>query len=200
MSTIIPLFTTLLQKLHYDPPKDLIDYVHEYYEQYKYRGVQRTVRLGWQSKPHKIPQLQPIQEYLSDNVYTIPLMYGNAWININHTGAHNVSHIHPLTDYTCVYYLTDGSNLILEHPHPYEQYATTLSMKDELKEQYNIKGKHKLKPSKGDLLIFPSYVPHSVEVNTTKQDRISLSWGAVSKDVIKTASWYQDIQSASVTD
>ncbi len=201
MSKIIPLFTTLLQKLQYDPPKDLIDYVHEYYEQYKYRGVQRSVRLGWQSKPHKIPQLQPVQDYLSDNVYASTLIYGNPWINVNHTGAHNVSHVHPLTDYTCVYYLTDAcSSITLENPDTFRQYSTILSLNNEIKKQHNIKPKHRLKPSKGDLLIFPSYVPHSVEINTTKQDRISLSWGAVSKDVLDTASWYQDLKSAPVSD
>lgn len=201
MSTIVPLFTTLLQQLNYDPPKDLLDYVQEYYEQYKYRGVQRSVRLGWQSKPHKIPQLKPVQDYLSDNVYTTPLMYGNAWINVNHTGAHNVTHVHPLTDYTCVYYLTDACSCItLENPHPYEQYPTVLATKEQIKKQYNIKPKHRITPSKGDLLIFPSYVPHSVEVNTKKETRISLSWGAVSSDVLATASWYQDLQSAPVSD
>jgi len=178
MSTIVPLYTTLLQKVNYDPPKDLIDYIDQYYEQYKYRGVQRSSRLGWQSKLHKIPQLQPVQDYLSDNLHTSPLVWSNAWININHTGAYNISHIHANCDYTCVYYLTDEcSNLILEHPHLYEQYNAVKSVNDELKEQYNIKLVYKQQPSKGDLLIFPSYVPHRVEPNTSNNIRISMSWG-----------------------
>jgi len=179
MSMITPLFTTLLQELNYPPPKDLIDYVHQYYEQYKYRGVQRSVRVGWQSKLHKITQLQPVQDYLSDNLHTCPLIWSNAWMNINHTGAYNISHVHAATDFTCVYYLTDEcSTLVLEHPHLYEQHNAIKAITDEqLIQQHNIKMVHKLQPSKGDLLIFPSYVPHRVEPNMSSNDRISMSWG-----------------------
>ena len=200
MSTIVPLFPTLLLKLEIDPPKDLIDFVHTYYKQKKYTPKQRSNRLGWQSSTLDIPQLQPVHQHIHDNT-TIDLALGPAWINVNHTGAHNVTHVHPLTDYTCVYYLTDACSCItLENPHPYEQYPTVLATKDQIKKQYNIKPKHRITPSKGDLLIFPSYVPHSVEVNTKKETRISLSWGAVSSDVLATASWYQDLQSAPVSD
>ena len=67
---IVPLFTTLLQTLNYDPPKDLIDYINQYYDQHKYRGKQRSSRVGWQSKLHKIQQLQPVQDYLQNNIHT----------------------------------------------------------------------------------------------------------------------------------
>ena len=179
MSTIIPLFPTLLQKLKYDPPKDLIDYIDQYYEQYKYRGKQRSSRVGWQSKLHKIQQLQPVQNYLDLNLHTSPLVWSNAWININNTGAYNISHIHANCDYTCIYYLTDQcSDLVLEHPHLYEQHNAIQAITDEqLIEQHNIKMVHKLQPSKGDLLIFPAYVPHRVEPNISTNLRISISWG-----------------------
>ncbi|AIX26783.1 2OG-Fe(II) oxygenase [Synechococcus phage ACG-2014i] len=179
MFMIVPLFTTLLQTLNYDPPKDLIDYINQYYDQHKYRGKQRSSRVGWQSKLHKIQQLQPVQDYLQDNIHTCQLVWSNAWININHTGAYNISHVHPNCDFTCVYYLTDEcSNLVLEHPHLYEQYNAIKAITDQqLKQQYNIKLVHKLQPSKGDLLIFPAYLPHRVEPNTSNNTRISLSWG-----------------------
>ena len=195
MSMITPLFTTLLQTLNYDPPKDLIDYIDQYYEQYKYRGLQRSSRIGWQSKPHKIPQLQPVQQYLSDNVYTGELVHGNAWININSTGAYNVSHIHANCDFTCVYYLSDEcSKLVLEHPHLYEQHNSVKAITDtELKEKYNIKVNHQLSPKKGDLLMFPSYVPHRVETNTSNKVRISMSWGAMSNQELQRCSWYTDM-------
>ncbi|AOV59768.1 hypothetical protein N231010_069 [Synechococcus phage S-CAM4] len=178
MFMITPLFPTLLQTLNYNPPKDLIDHINQYYQQYKYRGKQRSSRLGWQSKPHNIQQLQPIYQHIHDNV-DINLTLNDAWININYQGAYNITHIHPNTDYTFVYYPYDHNTLlVLDCPNMYTQHNHLHYQSNYTKQQYNLSLEHKIQPSKGMLLMFPSYVPHRVEVNTLPQDRISLSWSA----------------------
>jgi uncharacterized protein (TIGR02466 family) len=178
MSTITPLFPTLLQTLNYDPPKDLTDYINQYYQQYKYRGKERSSRLGWQSKVHNISQLQPIQQHIQDNV-GIDLTFHNAWININYQGAYNITHIHPNSDYTFVYYPHDhNTSLVLECPYMYTHYNHIIYQSKHTKEQYNLALEHKIQPSIGTILMFPSYIPHRVEVNPLPHDRISLSWGA----------------------
>ena len=178
MSTITPLFPTLLRTLKYDPPKDLIDYIDQYHQQYKYRGKERSSRLGWQSKAHNIPQLQSIQQHVQDNV-DINLTMLHAWININYQGAYNVTHIHPNSDYTFVYYPYDHNTLlVLDCPNMYTQHNHIIYQSKHTKEQYNLSLEHKIQPSIGTILMFPSYVPHRVEVNTLPHDRISLSWGA----------------------
>ena len=178
MSTITPLFPTLLQTLKYDPPKDLIDYINQYYQQYKYRGKKRSNRLGWQSKPHNIQQLHPIQQHIQDNV-GIDLTFHDAWININYQGAYNITHIHPNSDYTFVYYSHDhNTSLVLECPHMYTHHNHITYQPKHTKQQYNLSLEHKIQPTKGTILMFPSYVQHRVEVNPVSHDRISLSWGA----------------------
>ena len=178
MSTITPLFPTLLQTLKYDPPKDLIDHINQYYQQYKYRGKKRSNRLGWQSKPHNIQQLHPIQQHIQDNV-GIDLTFHDAWININYQGAYNITHIHPNSDYTFVYYSHDhNTSLVLECPYMYTHHNHITYQPKHTKQQYNLSLEHKIQPTKGTILMFPSYVPHRVEVNPVSHDRISLSWGA----------------------
>ena len=184
MSTIVPLFTTLLQKLNYDPPKDLIDYIDQYYQQHKYSVNQRSSRLGWQSKLHYIQQLQPVYDYIKQNIYvSIDIELKKAWINVNHQGAYNVTHIHPNCDYTFVYYITDSkAPLILETSNVYERYNHVVSVDQQYRQQYNILTEYKVKPNKGDIIIFPSYVPHRVEPNKENHHRISISFGGVCID------------------
>ena len=184
MSTIIPLFTTLLQKLNYPPPKDLIDYIQQYYQQNKYTARERSSRLGWQSSPHNIQQLQPIYNYIEQHIYLdCNIKLGNAWININHQGAYNVTHVHPNCDYTFVYYITDSTAPIkLQSPNVYERYNHLVSIDKELKKQYGMSTEYTVYPNKGDILIFPSYVPHRVEPNQDSTHRISLSFGGNCRD------------------
>lgn len=174
---ITPLFPTLLQTLNYDPPKDLIDYIDQYYQQHS-QSNQRSSRLGWQSLPHYIHHLQPIYQHIHD-IIDINLTMTHAWININSQHAYNVTHIHPNTDYTFVYYLSQyNSPIVLDCPNMYTQHNHLKYQPKYIKQQYNLSLEHKIHPTKGMLLMFPSYVPHRVEVNPLPHNRLSLSWGA----------------------
>lgn len=180
---IEPLFPSLLLRLNYDPPLDLIDYVDHYYEQHKYRGTQRSNRLGWQSHPHTIDQLHPILQFIDLNTYTTPLTHNEQWININPLHGYNITHTHPNSDYTFVYYLTDDNvSINLVHPHLHEQHNHYISLLPEYKQQYPSGHRVSITPNKGDILMFPSYIPHYVTSNN-KSTRISLSWNSNVKGV-----------------
>ena len=184
MSTITPLFPTLLLTLNYPPPKDLVDYCDTYYQEKKYTARERSNRLGWQSKPHIIKELGPVLGQIDRHTYTKPLIHGQAWININPTHGYNVSHIHPNSDYTFVYYLTDDNvDIHLQHPHVYEQHNHYLSLQQQYKEQYPSGHIVSITPNKGDILMFPSYIPHFVDSNNKSSKRVSISWNSDVKDL-----------------
>lgn len=171
------LFPTLLQTFNIQPEQHLIDYCYEVYNKEKFRVHQRSNRLGFQSDPHVIKQLQPIHDYIDEHTITSKLIHGRAWVNINPIGGYNVGHIHPNSDYTCVYYLTETTvPIVLTHPHQFEQFNHQVSIKKDAVQQYGMGAIEKIKPKKGDILLFPSYVPHHVESNNVSRDRISISW------------------------
>ncbi len=178
------LFSTLLQTFNYEPPKELIDYCYRLYEQKKFQSKQRSIRLGFQSDGHVIDELQPILDYVDENTITTKLIHGEAWVNINPMGGYNVGHIHPNSDYTFVYYLTHTKvPIVLNHPHMYEQVTHTCSLTKGISEQYNMKSCYYITPKLGDILMFPSYVPHHVESNNEMNNRISISWNSDSANV-----------------
>ena len=88
------------------------------------------------------------------------------------------------TDYTFVYYLTDDNvDIHLQHPHVYEQHNHYISLLPEYKEQYPSGHMVNISPSKGDILMFPSYIPHFVDSNNKSTKRISISWNSDVKDL-----------------
>ena len=182
--SVKPLFSSYIQQLHYYPPPSLIDHCLQEYNKHKFIDKTRSIRLGWQSKTHSIPQLQTVLDYIDDHTVTTKLVHGDAWININPTGGYNVSHIHPNSDYTFVYYLTDSNvPLVLTNPHLYEQHNATVSLSDTVRTQFNIQPYYSITPHQGDILMFPSYIPHHVECNNEMHDRISISWNSDSMNV-----------------
>ena len=99
-----------------------------------------------------------------------------SWINNHNTGDHAPVHNHTNCYYSGIYYLNapiDGGGLFFHHPelmrskiikvesHTYNKYNSELYF-------------HELK--KNSLLIFPSHLPHSTEVNKSDQVRFSLAF------------------------
>ena len=175
------LFPTLLQRFNLEPHQELIDKCYEVYNKEKF-GVyrnQRSNRLGFQSAPQVIDELKPVRDYIDEHTITTELIHGRAWININPLRGYHIQHTHPNSDYACVYYLTDSpSKIVLTHPHQFEQFNHQVSIKDDAAKQYgvNMSESMRIVPKKGDILLFPAYVPHYVDSNTVSRDRISISW------------------------
>lgn len=100
----------------------------------------------------------------------------NFWYNINGHRDYNVAHNHPTATLSAVYWSQtpqDCGDLVLHNrvENDYIQ-MTWGGNKDN---NYNV-SKIKVNPVPGRLLLFPSWVYHSVDCNLSQEDRISLAF------------------------
>ena len=109
------------------------------------------------------------------------------WININGKGGSNVPHTHPGAKYSGVFYIKvpkemKGGNLFFLRDFN-ETYLTSQENMGFFKQGYNLLPndlpKIPVKPLEKLLLVFPSWLPHSVEFNDTEEERISLSFNYI---------------------
>ena len=109
------------------------------------------------------------------------------WININGKGGSNVPHTHPGAKYSGVFYIKvpkemKGGNLLFLRDYN-ETYLTSQENMGFFKQEYNLLPndlpKIPVKPLEKLLIVFPSWLPHSVEFNDTDEERISLSFNYI---------------------
>jgi uncharacterized protein (TIGR02466 family) len=102
-----------------------------------------------------------------------------AWININQKGHFNYSHDHPGSLFSAVYYVKGGADKgELELKTPIVAHTYTIS--DEMVGSFNAFTGHAMviPPVTGDLLIFPSWLLHRVNMSQSEEDRISIAFNA----------------------
>lgn len=100
-----------------------------------------------------------------------------AWININQKGHFNNSHDHPGSLFSGVYYVKGGPDKgTLEFKTPITAHTYTIS--DETVGGFNAFTGHAMviPPVTGDLLIFPSWLLHRVNMSQSDEDRISIAF------------------------
>ena len=191
--SVKPLFPSLLQTFNFEPPDGLIERCYDVQNKQKYNARQRSNRLGFQSNLIPFVELTPIRKYIDEHTITSKLKHGRAWVNINPLGGYNVAHTHPNSDYTFVYYVTESAvPIVLSHPHQFEQFNHAASVDEKYGKDY-VLSMHKIYPKRGDILMFPSYVPHHVESNTVSQDRISISWNSDVYSLRGPQSWAEKV-------
>ena len=109
------------------------------------------------------------------------------WININGKGGSNVPHTHPGAKYSGVFYIKvpkemKGGNLFFLKDYN-ETYLTSQENMGFFKQGYNLLPndlpKIPVKPAEKLLIVFPSWLPHSVEFNDVDVERISLSFNYI---------------------
>ena len=90
------------------------------------------------------------------------------WTNVNEPGSTNVLHSHKGVSFACTYNLqTEGTgNLIFKNP------ANLLNDCD-IKSPFT--RNYKIEPKDGDLLVWPSWVPHEVDINNSDKQRINIA-------------------------
>ena len=99
----------------------------------------------------------------------------NMWAIINKKGAMNQKHHHSNSDLSAAYYITakEGcGDIIFYDPRPGKVYKHPLSNKPNLLNANN----NGVKPEPGMLVLFPSYLEHSVNPNTSDDERIVISF------------------------
>jgi uncharacterized protein (TIGR02466 family) len=106
---------------------------------------------------------------------SLPKQLENFWININSPGRFNKPHLHPGTLFSGVYYVKtdDDTGPISFHNQTDKDFI--LQFYTDKPNQFNI-STVSYKPIIGRVVIFPSWVSHSVDPNQSNQDRISISF------------------------
>lgn len=146
-------------------------------------GTSRSNRGGWQSETNLWEQevFKPLLEKTTTIAQSIiesisqnrPQMVIRAmWGNINPKGGMNFTHVHPSGWMSGVYYiqLPQGTDEItFEDPRPARMmdFQRSCLVSDEYFSH---------RPKVGELLLFPSWLPHFVLPNTSDEERISLSF------------------------
>ncbi len=100
----------------------------------------------------------------------------DAWINMTFPGGYNAQHGHGRSYLSGCFYLDTPKNsgeIAFADPRPAAVYSPT-----EMQGQMGSK-RVTIQPLSGQLLIFPSWLEHSVEMNESTQDRISIPMNVV---------------------
>jgi len=133
----------------------------------------------------KFVQLNFLKEIIIRNTIEYKKLLGlktnssldNIWININNYKDFNISHIHPnscISGVFYVQYLKESGQIVFENPlKSYIGYAW--DSKVNVYNQ-NTSSVWKIIPEENKLLLFPSFLNHYVEPNLSKDKRISISF------------------------
>lgn len=147
-------------------------------------GEKRSNRNGWQSDTFlwKEKIFNSLLDKVLENSKKIAMhlskkdvpqmVIRSMWGNINPKGGFNFTHVHPSSWMSGVYYiqLPEGNNeIVFEDPRPARMmdFQRSSLIKDEYFSHYS---------KVGQLLLFPSWLPHFVSPNTSDENRITISF------------------------
>ena len=172
-----------------DINKELTKYIYKLYDEDN-NGVERSNRGGWHSKNFRLSEKDSVQQKFAIKVQDYILNcfqnFGwktkdknirikEMWAIINKKNDFNVIHTHPNCYLSAAYYVkapkncgnfkTSNPNIINRNIYPKPEKPTEFNSN-------NIT----IKINEGDLLIFPAYLPHSVEENKSNEDRVIISF------------------------
>lgn len=97
----------------------------------------------------------------------------NFWFNINGYKDFNISHRHPGSIFSSVFYVKtndNSGNLIFERPDSMDDYIETSE-----NNRYRF-GSFFVKPENSMCVLFPSHIKHYVEPNLSHEERISIAF------------------------
>ena len=157
------------------------------------RGVQATNVGGWHSANGELEFLGELREPLYQRMLamvneatgrlagerglpSIAVRWSFlAWANISETGAFNTMHTHPGMTWSGVYYVDAGESVgqsdsgILKFMDPSPGSAASFL-------PFLARANPEMKPVAGLMVLFPSYVPHSVQPHRGSRPRISIAF------------------------
>jgi|TARA_B100000287_G_C20589874_1_gene763774 uncharacterized protein (TIGR02466 family) len=188
------LFPTILHEFEVPTfkqiEKDLIKSVYE--ERRKdSKGRSMTNVGGWQSRAwyyetetHVLGdfiQKEVVDYFEKNRIFKsgAAVQFLNWWININKKGDYNMKHVHPGSTLSGVVYLQvpkGSGKIIFDSPHMFSNFNEYKSYSTEIVESFNLYSSIGYETLPGHFLVFPSDILHGVEVNQSREDRISLSF------------------------
>ena len=153
-------------------------------------GINRSNKGGWHSKNFQLTDTNSIQykfalrlqKYIADafqkfgwKIENKNIRISEMWAIINKENDFNVLHIHPNCYLSSAYYVKakkncgkfeiENPNLAKRHSFPEIAFINELNIEVA-----------SIDVSEGDLLLFPSYLPHKVGKNESGEDRIVISF------------------------
>jgi len=154
------------------------------------KGVKKTNVNGWHSQTnmHEMPQFKPLVDELFKMQHEIfkqewldrhPRL-GNMWANINYKSGYNKPHIHPNSLFSGVYYVQAEPNcgkIVLYDPRPGIQSNMPVRINGQPPE--HLWREVHLDAKVNRIIMFPSWLWHSVEPNESNNIRISVSFNFI---------------------
>ena len=154
------------------------------------KGVQKTNHKGWHSttdmgnKPEYqllVTELLRMQKEIYDNEHIDRYArLGYMWANINPPGGMNMPHLHPNALFSGVYYVKSqpqSGRLKIYDPRPGIQ--TNMPIRKPGNPGKDLWREAILEPVVGRIIMFPAWLWHSVEENTSNDIRISVSFNFI---------------------
>ena len=183
-----PIFKYKLENFE-NVNRDLEKYIYNLYAEDN-KGIKRSNQGGWHSQSFQLgikDTIQnkfaiKIQEYILNCFQNMGwktkdknIRIKEMWAIINKKENFNVIHIHPNCYLSSAYYVKaskDCGEFIAENPNLAKRYVyPEIVNKNEL----NVETA-RINIEEGDLLLFPSYLPHKVGKNKSGDDRIVISF------------------------
>lgn len=152
-------------------------------------GVQKSNNQGWHSDDTILlyhPDFDDLRNFVQmsaseackDLGWDLSLRVTNCWVTVSPPGASNNTHTHPGSILSGVYYIQaeSGSSPLVVH----DPRATRVHcMPQGQPVTPNTASQIALTAAPGRLYLFPGWLPHSVQENTTDRDRVVFSFNMV---------------------
>ena len=170
--TVNHLFVTPIWKAPTPLPEGAYEWALRYKENNE--SCKKSNVGGYQSSSKTFDKLPLVYaKHITDICMTllkVDFVLNDWWLNVNEKGNFNTQHTHPKADLSGIWYITDNNNsLAFVDPLSHSRYA--------LNGVFNNRGDCVSFNSKaGEILIFPSDVPHFVEPHELDTKRISVSF------------------------
>jgi len=156
------------------------------------QSIAKSNQGGWQSAPDLLqwggPAIATLERYLNTVVRVATLrllgpadqgvefdMY--AWAAVNRKGHYNTIHVHPMSTWSGVYYVDIGlepgesPDAQLEFQHPVTAALMTFF-------PGRLHSARLVQPENGMIILFPSYLQHSVRMHDGEAPRVCVSFNA----------------------
>lgn len=133
----------------------------------KYKEISKVLKII-ASNAHAFIKDMGVDEKYKFNIY-------DYWININNKGSYNLAHTHPQSLFSCIFYIKAPKNSggVLFWQNQILQMGIGGYTKHN--NAYNFESV-KYEAIEKRVIVFPSYVLHSVEENKSNEDRISIAF------------------------
>tara|TARA_R100000734_G_scaffold19028_1_gene17583 strand:- start:560 stop:1162 length:603 start_codon:yes stop_codon:yes gene_type:complete len=172
----------------------LIDWIYKYKNNH-----QESARLsnvgGWQSESKEIfndEGFKPFEKTIIDCIFELcfeyelihPLQLIQMWINVNQPNTYNISHRHPGNTLSGVLWIKQTASMgkfVFDNMDVgYRDAMLLINTNKEHLDKHNMINEFTPEYEDGTMMLFPSGLSHRVEINKSKEDRISLSFNLFS--------------------